>query len=243
MQHPTPDTVLRLWETGEPLDALSRAVALASADDDAACIALGERDARLLELTGAVAGPVLESVTACPTCGEQVSIALGVEELLDLGRTDARDLTVDVRHGGHKVTARCLDSRDMAAAAATGDADLAERVLLERCVVRATGPDGAPVAATALPREVQEAVDEAVAAADPLADVLVDLACPGCDAAFTAEVDVVAHAWTAIRRSARTLLADVDALARTYGWTEPEVLALSETRRNAYLRLARGEAW
>jgi hypothetical protein len=32
-------------------------------------------------------------------------------------------------------------------------------------------------------------------------------------------------------------LHEVDLLARAYGWTEPEVLALSEARRAAYLRL------
>jgi hypothetical protein len=36
---------------------------------------------------------------------------------------------------------------------------------------------------------------------------------------------------------ARRLLHEVDVLARTYGWTEDEVLALSEQRRASYLRI------
>jgi hypothetical protein len=44
--------------------------------------------------------------------------------------------------------------------------------------------------------------------------------------------------WAEVDVRARRLLADVATLARTYGWTEPEVLALSEARRAAYLRLA-----
>ena len=35
---------------------------------------------------------------------------------------------------------------------------------------------------------------------------------------------------------ARRLLREVDVLARAYGWTEPEVLALDDARRAAYLR-------
>jgi hypothetical protein len=35
-------------------------------------------------------------------------------------------------------------------------------------------------------------------------------------------------------------LLDVDALARAYGWSEPQVLALSATRRAAYLQLIGG---
>lgn len=244
MPGPSPDILLRLWEEAEPLDAVERAVALASLAGAADTLALGVRDARLLELVGEVAGPALESVAACPACGEQVSIGLDVDELLALGGAGERDRNrmLVVRAGGHEVTARCLDSRDMASASATGDVHAAERLLLERCVVRAEGPAG-PVAATSLPPEVQEAVAEAVGAADPLAEVLVDLACPACGEAFTAEVDVAAHTWTVVRGRARSLLADVDALARAYGWTEPEVLALSETRRAAYLALVGAEPW
>jgi hypothetical protein len=37
---------------------------------------------------------------------------------------------------------------------------------------------------------------------------------------------------------ARALLAEVHSLARAYGWTEPEILALSPQRRAAYLEMA-----
>lgn len=242
MLGPSSATLLRLWEEGEPLDALARAVALASVDGDVTDLPLGARDARLLGLVEAVAGPLLESVATCPRCGEQVSVIIGVRELLGLARADAGEETVGMQCSGYELTVRCLDSRDLADAAATGDVDDAERLLLERCVVHATGPAGA-VTAAALPREVQEVVADAVAAADPLAEVLVDLRCPSCEEPFTAEVDVAAHAWAAVRRHARALLAEVDALARAYGWTESEVLALSEPRRRAYLRMARGEVW
>jgi hypothetical protein len=44
--------------------------------------------------------------------------------------------------------------------------------------------------------------------------------------------------WTELRAHARRLLREVDVLARAYGWTEPDVLALDERRRAAYLELA-----
>ena len=43
--------------------------------------------------------------------------------------------------------------------------------------------------------------------------------------------------WSELQSRAERLLLDVDALARAYGWTEPEILALSSTRRAAYLQL------
>ena len=50
----------------------------------------------------------------------------------------------------------------------------------------------------------------------------------------------VAFVWAEVDAAAQRLLHEVDVLARAYGWTEPEVLALSEARRAAYLRLVRG---
>ena len=52
------------------------------------------------------------------------------------------------------------------------------------------------------------------------------------------DVDVVAFVWNDVRDGAQRILRDVDLLARTYGWTEPDVLALSDDRRALYVALA-----
>ena len=74
--------------------------------------------------------------------------------------------------------------------------------------------------------------------ADPLAEVLVDLVCPACEKRFVADLDLGAFVWADLSAQARRLIREVDVLARTYGWTEPEVLALGEGRRAVYLELA-----
>jgi hypothetical protein len=79
-----------------------------------------------------------------------------------------------------------------------------------------------------------------MAEADPLAEVLVDHSCSACGGAFTADLDVGSFVWAELQARARRLMKEVDLLARAYGWTETEVLALSERRRAAYLELARG---
>jgi hypothetical protein len=88
-----------------------------------------------------------------------------------------------------------------------------------------------------LPAELIEAVEAAMAQADPLAEVVVTLECPACAGAFDADLDLGSYVWAELDARARRLLLDVDILARAYGWTEPEVLALGEPRRAAYLRL------
>jgi hypothetical protein len=233
---------LDLWEGAEGLRPVERALALAAAAgppadaEELAALPLGRRDARLLRLRVALAGDRLEATASCPACGEVAELAVDAAALL--ARDEAPAQAEPVELDGFAVRWRPPDSRDVAAAAEAGDEAGAERVLLARCVTSAIGPDGA-VAGPALPDALRRAVAEAMAAADPLAEVLVDVACPACDAAFVADLDVAGFVWAELREEARRVLREVDVLARAYGWTEDDVVALSPRRRAEYLRLAR----
>lgn len=227
---------LDLWQAVEGRDRVGRSLALAAASgrapDELALLPLGRRDALLLELRAALAAPALEATAPCPTCGEQAEFAIDTDELLARGEAAAAPAPVEA--AGRVVVWRSPDSRDVAAAAAAGDAASAERVLLERCVTSAAGPE--------LPADVREAVVRAMAEADPLAEVLVEVSCPACGAGFVADVDIADFVWAELRARARQLLWEVDVLARAYGWSEAEVLALGDRRRAAYLELAEAEA-
>ena len=233
MTVPPGAALLDLWEQAGLLGPVERAVALAAAapppaaPDEVAALPVGRRDARLLRLRTALAGPSVEAPAACPACGEQAALVLDAADLLaaEAGASPPGPLEVD----GAVVRWRPPDSRDLAAAAATGDPAAAEQVLLHRCV---TGVEGE------IPEPVRAAVADAMAAADPLAEVLVDVTCPSCATAFAADLDLAALAWAEVSARARRLLHDVDLLARSYGWTEAEILALGETRRATYVGLA-----
>lgn len=250
-------TVLGLWERARPLGDTDRAVVLAGAVAPPASPAnvmdwpLGRRDARLVDLRAALSGAVIEGVVTCPGCGEEISFTLDVEALTTTGETEDTDGETDdgetddgepapVTVDGWRLTCRRLTSADLAAAAATGDPGAAEDVLLSRALVAVEPPADTP--ADPLPPPVRRAVADALATADPLAEVLVELACPDCATALTAIVDVAAFTWAAVDGHARRLLQDVDVLARAYGWNEAEVLALGDQRRAAYLELALGGA-
>ena len=175
-----------------------------------AALPLGRRDARLLRLHAELAGERLEATAACPACGEPVEFAAEVASLLDRDREAASVAPLETE--GFVVRWRPPDSDDVAAAAAAGEAAAAERVLLARCVLTATGPAGA-LEGPALPAAVRAAVAEAMAAADPLAEVLVDLSCPACGAAFVADLDLSGFVWAELRAHAQRLLR-ADRLAR-----------------------------
>src|SRR3954454_13343306 len=166
-------SILDLWDRAERLDPVERALALAAGGDpaggtaEAAALPLGRRDARLLRLRTELAGETLEATAPCPQCGEVVEFAADANELL--AREDGEASAGRIEERGFVVSWRLPDSRDFAAAAGAGDAAGGERVLLERCVTAAAGPDG-ELTGAALPARVREAVSNAMAAADPLAE-------------------------------------------------------------------------
>jgi hypothetical protein len=233
---------LDLWQAAEGCDPIDRSLLLAAASggtsgpDELARLPLGRRDARLLELHRALGGGALEATARCPACGEPVEFAVDPDALV--ARAADAVPPAELEAAGLVVVWRCPDSRDLAAAAAAGDAAAAELVLLGRCVTAATGPEG-DVGGTALAPAAREALALAMADADPLAEVLVDVTCPACEAVFVGDLDVGAFVWAELRADAQRLLREVDALARSYGWTEPAVLALDDGRRAAYLELVR----
>jgi hypothetical protein len=231
---------LDLWERGDALGPVERALVLAAAvDDDArapdtlAELPLGLRDARLLMLHSALAGSAMEATAACPVCGEDAEFTVDADALLAQAGREPVAIELD----GFVVEWRPPTSRDVDAAGRASSPVDAEQVLLARCVSSARGPSG-EVRSAGLPTHVREALARAIGEADPLAEVLVDVVCPSCDAVFVTDVDVAGFVWARLRAHAQQLLADVDALARAYGWTEADVLALGERRRAAYLEIA-----
>ncbi len=223
-----PVELLRLWDAACVMAPVERAFTVGTAASPAmsaaevAALPLGRAHARLLEVRTALLGPEMAATAACPSCGEDAEFELFTTDLLLLA-----DKIVDdpepVIHDGETVRWRLPTGADLVA---TPDA----ANLLRRC---AGGTELAPA--------LREAVVAGMAAADPLAEVMVDLSCPACHTAFAADVDVSAFVWAELDGRARRLLLEVDALARAYGWSETEVLALSEPRRAAYLRtLAEG---
>lgn len=197
---------------------------------------VGRTDTALLQLRSATFGPVLACVTDCPACGEALEFDV-----------DAAALMLPAPAGqpshlsafGAEVDFRLPTYEDLAAIAGTPDLRAAEAALLGRLVLAAT-LHGQPVAPSSLPPEAIEAVDTAMAEADPQAGLELDLACAECGARWPAVFDIAAFFRAELAAEARRLLGEVHVLARAYGWSERDILALHPGRRQAYLDLVLG---
>jgi len=240
---PTVAELLSTWEAGLAAGERQRALllhALARPADDLdrlLAVPLGQRDADLYGLRRYLFGEEVPLRLECRECGEPLEFALAVGQLAGSGPTP-EESTVDCELDGARwsVRYRLPTGADLAAAAAAGPSR-ARQVLLSACVVSST-VDGAPVAAAHLPPAVQARLAGAVADADPRADVRLDVPCPACAQHTKAVLDIASTLWTELDSWARGTLLDVHLLAAAYGWTEPEVLALSPLRRRYYLELA-----
>lgn len=231
--NPAPATVLDVWEAGLPRTPAARAVLLleAAGESGAGAWPVGRGHLALLEAwCGTDRG--LEVLADCPACGAALDLALDPRALAGAGPDTGP--TVTVTDGGYRVTAHPPTVGDLAALDPEDDTESMRRQLLGRCVVRATLA-GQPVAAEAFPDRLVELVEAALDAADPAADIRLSLACPECAAAWSEPLDPLAFAWSSLEGAARRLAADVHRLAHAYGWSEPEILALSPFRRQLYL--------
>lgn len=226
----TSATDLDLWEAGLSMTPAARGVLLlqAAGETDVEGWPAGARDLALLRRY--CAARHLEAVADCLECGTTLEIELDAWAL----EASAATGRVTVEYDGYVAVVRPPTAGDLASLPPDAEAESLRVSLLERCLVEASRDD-APVAAADLPSGLVDAIDDALEQADPAADIRLALTCTDCGAAWTGPLDPVSFAWSSVEASARMLATDVHTLAHAYGWSEPEILALSPFRRHLYL--------
>ncbi len=219
---------LDLWERGcnlHPVDqgllALRAALPKAS-QDSLADWPLGRRNRALVALRCSCFGPSLKAWTSCNRCGEKLEFEVDGEAW---GASSDHVEPIVVK--GHSF--RSPTSRDLARAAGETDLGLAIRRLVAGCLV-----DSADSLEEFSDEQLRE-IGEQMAAADPLAETRLTLHCPECGEQWEESLDIVSFLWAEIEARAKRALFEVHTLASAYGWSEQEILSLSESRRALYL--------
>ena len=98
-------------------------------------------------------------------------------------------------------------------------------------------PQGEEVPVHALPDAACRALAAHMCAVDPCAETQLHLTCPGCATTWQAILDIGEFFWRELVVEAKRLLWEVHLLARGYGWSEADCLALSQRRRQTYVDL------
>jgi hypothetical protein len=226
MTAPNAEDLLRVWEQNQRVHPVRRALlALAAASPDAgengwAHAPIGTRDRALLRLHEQLFGGDLHTTANCPSCGERLESEFSVNDIRgpqpDERLLAAPGAALRLQDQGFDIEYRLPTSDD----------------LLQ---IAAAEPSASADDPAALPEALIERIADGMAAHDPDADVRVGLACPACGTAWQLRFDIVSYFWSELDDWAQRILADVHTLARAYGWSESEILALSPVRRQLYL--------
>jgi hypothetical protein len=229
---PASAELLEAWETGRVQHPLDRALTLLRAFTGIerrrlAEISIGERDELLLSLRRRFFGDQLEAVCRCEHCGEPNEFAIDASALPVRPERDGSP-AVSLERDGVTIAVRLPNSFDVAAVAGL-DEEQALHDLIARCTIGDVVASGDDV----------EQLDALMREAEPLAALDLGFACCACARSNAVAFDAAAFLWSDVADASRRLLFDVDALARAYGWSEAEILALSPRRRASYVRLGR----
>jgi hypothetical protein len=221
--------LLKVWESGRSQVPLQRALTMLAAacpeasPDSLASLTIGQRDARLLELREVIFGSAVTGLTDCPECGENIELNFNCSDIRPATEPEPPKELI-VQSNGREVRFRLPTSADLLGANSAEE-------LLERCLLSSRNPRI---------EDLVPAVSEKILSTDPLAEIQLALNCPSCEHNWKAPFDIVTFLWREINAAARRLLREVHTLASAYGWTEPEILALSPTRRRIYLEMVNG---
>jgi uncharacterized protein YbaR (Trm112 family) len=235
----TASELLAVWEKGIDRPMFERALLLletasGQSMDSLAALSIGQRDLKLLELREALFGCALPCITACPACNEHLELSLDSNDLRISGESDpiqTQTLEID----GLKLEFRLPNSADLAFAGSLNDKAGARDILLQRCLVVAY-QETHEVAYGELSPMVMDALSKAMSEADQQSQLELALICPSCEQNWSMVFDITSYLWSEIQNWAMRTLREVYLLARAFGWSEADILALSSLRRQLYLQ-------
>ena len=231
--------ILEVWELGKRATPEGRVRALLNLarpdlSGDAVCsLALGERNQGLIALRRSMFGSELQAYIECTGCGKPLDLAFSVEQL---GFADTPDLSDQFQIACENLyaTVRLPNSHDLAALSDATSVEEGRLRLLSRCIT-ALHRDGKKIAPSDLDARECDALEAMISDLDPRMEILFDLHCPECSHQWQAPLEIGTFLWSEFDGYAQRLLENIHLLARMYGWSEADILEMSEVRRNYYV--------
>ena len=233
------DLLLAEWPAGDMTTALALTRRLASPAEGASWdfedLCVTDLDAIVLHARRVVSGDRILADVLCPAprCGRRFDLSFDICAYLDHEppRT-APEVVAEEEPGWFRLrdgAARFrLPSASDAVAVARSSDPYDE--LCRRCIL--------PVD---VPAPVRERVEAAMEALAPSLARELEGTCPECGASVSVFFEPLVYCLCEFRDRAAFIYEDVDLLARRYHWSEPQILAMPQSRRIRYVELARDE--
>jgi len=235
--------LLTIWEEGleQPLlektmRLLGRACSVADYND-IGLLSIGERDARLLRLREWLFGNRLMNMAHCPRCKEPVEWETNTENLhLQQLPAGLAVKSFMLEKDDYSINFRLPNTYDITNALADPAYRADQKKLLTDCIVE-INKKGKKYKEKKLPDEVLDALSRRMEEEDPQADIRMKIQCPACAHEWNARFDIVSFLWAEIHNWAQRMMQEVYLLARSFGWSEKDILAMSARRRQLYLQM------
>lgn len=208
-------------------------------------LTLGDREALLLNLRRLTLGDRMSCVLTCPNqaCGEKMDLDLNVSDLLvqpyQYEETQHETVVLLKGKGRYRICFRLPNGADQEAAAllARESPKAAVNAILQRCIAGMSTENGRTRPLKAIPATVAAALSQVMADLDPQAEILLNLTCPSCGAAFVLPFDAGDYFCQEILGRKSDLYREVHLLAFYYHWSEAEILDMAVQKRRLYLDL------
>jgi hypothetical protein len=205
------------------------------ADFDWGLLAVTDLDALLLRLRQLVFGDRIRAEVVCTAegCGRRFDVSFQVGQYLDHHRPGAPPGAARANEAGWfrladaPVQFRLPTAADQVAVARAADP---EAELIRRCI-EPSDPPG----------PLLDRVQEAMEALAPSLSHDLQGRCPECEVTVEIAFDAQRFSLRELREQAAFIYEDVALLARSYHWSEAEILAMPRQRRLRYAELARQE--
>jgi hypothetical protein len=235
--------LLTVWEEGLDQPLLEKTLRLlgraCSVDNpgEIGRLSIGERDVRLLALREWMFGPTLRNVANCPVCKQPAEWETSTGNLRL--QTLPADLTVKtflLEKDDFTIRFRLPDSQDVSKAIIDPAYRSDEKKILLDCILEASDPDG-KCDPRSLPDPVWDTLAQRMSEEDPQADIRMNIRCPSCSYEWEVRFDIMSFLWAEIHNWAHRILQEVFTLGRSFGWSEKDILNMSDRRRQTYLQL------
>lgn len=233
--------LLNVWdETAErPLiEKILRLLAKAcSADhiDQVSQLSIGDRDARLLKIREWIFGNILRNKVNCPKCGEVLEWESDTSALhLQTIPADLASNEFSFEKDDYTIKFRLPNSLDVFQMTEKELSENSYQIVISKCIL-SIKKNQKECNFNDLPLLIIDSLNDYMSLHDPQADIKMQLVCPCCDHSWGMYFDIGSYLWDEINNWARKILQEVYILARTFSWSEKEILTMTPHRRRMYL--------